>query len=154
MWVLQVTPDMGPLRHCPVPACTVKSRTFQNSVHSDTGPMRTSTRKGGRRVSTGMHPGRLKLSISDLSPTLAHGHSISLRGQHCGWLNSCRQLKEKVHYDVVSNVMVMQVKAWEDTFVWVTQEQFNIDCIDMLKLLAIAAKEHQMHFANAGHSTP
>ncbi len=48
---------------------------------------------------------------------------------------------KKVHYDAVSDVIVMQVNTRENTFVRVTQKPFNMD---MLELLAIATKEHQL----------
>ena len=40
----------------PTPVCMAMSRTCQDSAHSDAEPGYTSTRKGGRMVST--HPGR------------------------------------------------------------------------------------------------
>ena len=57
---------------------------------------------------------------------------------------------KKVHYNVVSNVMVLQVNTRENTFVRVTQKQFNTNLLD---LLIIAATEQQAHLASAGHST-
>ena len=57
---------------------------------------------------------------------------------------------KKVHYDVVSDVMVLQVNTRENTFVRVTQKQFNDD---LLNLLTIAATEQQAHLASAGHRT-
>ncbi len=49
---------------------------------------------------------------------------------------------------MVIDVMVLQVNICENTIILVMQ--FNMD---MLELLAIAAKEHHVHFASAGHST-
>ena len=57
---------------------------------------------------------------------------------------------KKVHYDVVSDVMVLQVNTRENTFVRVTQKQFNTD---LLNLLTIAATEQRAHLASAGHRT-
>ena len=57
---------------------------------------------------------------------------------------------KKVHYDVVSDVMVLQVYTRKNTFVRVTQKQFNDD---LLNLLTIAATEQQAHLASAGHRT-
>ena len=57
---------------------------------------------------------------------------------------------KKVHYDVVSDVMVLQVNTRENTFVRVTQKQFNDD---LLNLLTIAATEQRAHLASAGHHT-
>ena len=57
---------------------------------------------------------------------------------------------KEVHYDVVSDVMVMQVNTRENTFVRVTQKQYNTD---LLELLTIRARQHQAHFAGAAHRT-
>ena len=57
---------------------------------------------------------------------------------------------KKVHYDVVSDVMVLQVNTRENTFVRVTHKQYNTD---LLELLTIRAREHQAHFAGAAHRT-
>jgi hypothetical protein len=50
----------------------------------------------------------------------------------------------------MSDVMLLQNNACENTFVFVTQKQFNTD---MLALHAIALNEHHAHFTSAGHST-
>ena len=57
---------------------------------------------------------------------------------------------KKVHYDVVSNVMVLQVNTRENTFVRVTQMQYNTD---LLELLTIRAREQHAHFAVVAHRT-
>ncbi len=55
---------------------------------------------------------------------------------------------KKVHYDVVNDVMFLQVNTRENTFVQVTQKQFKTD---LLNLLTIAAMEQRAHLASAGH---
>ena len=57
---------------------------------------------------------------------------------------------KKVRYDVVSDVMVLQVNTRENTFVRVTQKQYTTD---LLELLTIRAREQQAHLARAGHRT-
>jgi hypothetical protein len=51
---------------------------------------------------------------------------------------------KKVYYDVVSDVMVLQVNTSENTSVRVTQKQFNTELLD---LLTIAATEQQVQLA-------
>jgi hypothetical protein len=46
--------------------------------------------------------------------------------------------------------MVMRVNSSPNTFVWVTQKQYNMDMLDLLK---VAAAEHYAHLAAAPHST-
>ena len=46
--------------------------------------------------------------------------------------------------------MVLQVNTRENTFVRVTQKQYNTD---LLELLTIRAREQQAHFAGAAHRT-
>jgi hypothetical protein len=46
--------------------------------------------------------------------------------------------------------MVLKVNTTENTFVQVTQKQFNIDMLDNLKAVA---EEHQAHFASVNHPT-
>ena len=46
--------------------------------------------------------------------------------------------------------MVLQVNTSENTFVQVTQRQYNTD---IFELLTIRAREHQAHFAGAAHRT-
>ena len=55
-----------------------------------------------------------------------------------------------VHYDVVSDVMALQVNTCENTFVQATQKQFNLD---ILELLTITAREHPAHLASTCHNT-
>jgi hypothetical protein len=57
---------------------------------------------------------------------------------------------KEIHYDVVRDVMVLQVNTREITFVRVTQKQFKPDPLD---LLTKAATEQQAHLASAGHHT-
>ena len=58
---------------------------------------------------------------------------------------------ERVHYDIVNDLMVMEVNKYcENTFVRVTQKQKNMY---MLELLAIAAKEHHAYFSSTAYST-
>jgi hypothetical protein len=57
---------------------------------------------------------------------------------------------KKVYYDVVSDVMVLQVNTRENTFVRVSQKQFNTN---LLNLLTKAATEQRAHLSSAGHST-
>ncbi len=57
---------------------------------------------------------------------------------------------KRVHYDLISDVMVLQLNTAERTFVRVTQKQFNFDMLDLLKA---AAEQHQAHFAGTHHST-
>jgi hypothetical protein len=56
---------------------------------------------------------------------------------------------KKVHYHVVSDVMVFQVNTRENTFVWVTRKQFNTF---LLELLTIAATEQQAHLLSAAQA--
>ena len=46
--------------------------------------------------------------------------------------------------------MVLQVNTRENTFVRVTQKQYNTD---LLELLTIRAREQQAHFAGVAHRT-
>jgi hypothetical protein len=39
---------------------------------------------------------------------------------------------KKVHYNLVSDVMVLQVNTRENTFVRVTQKQFNTDLLNLV----------------------
>jgi hypothetical protein len=57
---------------------------------------------------------------------------------------------KRVHYEPISDVIVLQVNTQENTFVRVTQKQFNFDMLDLLKA---AAEQHQAHFASIHHST-
>ncbi len=42
----------------------------------------------------------------------------------------------RAHYDTVSYVMVMRVNSSPNTYVLVTQKQYNIDMLDLLKVAA------------------
>jgi hypothetical protein len=55
----------------------------------------------------------------------------------------------KVHYDPASDIMVVQVAA-PKTYVRVTQKQYSMDMLDLLK---VAAAEHYAHLAAASHRT-
>ena len=55
---------------------------------------------------------------------------------------------KRVHYDPISDVMVLQVNTEERTFVRVTQKQFNLDMLDLLKAAAV---QYQAHFAGIQH---
>ncbi len=55
-----------------------------------------------------------------------------------------------MHYDPISDVILLQVNTNENTFVRVTQKQFNFDMLDLLKA---AAEQHQAHFAGIHHCT-
>ena len=55
---------------------------------------------------------------------------------------------KRVHYDPISDVMVLQVNTEERTFVRVTQKQFNLDMLDLLKAAAV---QHQANFAGMQH---
>ena len=57
---------------------------------------------------------------------------------------------KRVHYDPISDVMVLQVNTEERTFVRVTQKQFNLDMLDLLKAAAV---QHQANFAGIQHSS-
>jgi hypothetical protein len=56
----------------------------------------------------------------------------------------------RVHYDTVSDVMVMRVNSSPNKFVRVTQKQYNLDMLDILK---VAAAEHYAHLTAAPHRT-
>jgi hypothetical protein len=54
----------------------------------------------------------------------------------------------RVHYDPASDLMVLQVNKLENTFVQVTQTQFNIDMLDQLK---VATEEQHAYMASFNH---
>ena len=54
----------------------------------------------------------------------------------------------RVHYDLASSLMVLQVNTKENTSLQVTQAQFNIDILDQLKA---ATGEHYAHMASVDH---
>jgi hypothetical protein len=56
----------------------------------------------------------------------------------------------RVHYDTVSDVMAVRVNSSPNTNVQVTQKQYNMDLMDLLK---VAAAEHHAHLAVAPHRT-
>ncbi len=56
----------------------------------------------------------------------------------------------KVHYDTVSDIMVMLVNSAPNTYVRVTHKQYTMDMLDLLKA---AAARHYDHLAAAPHST-
>ncbi len=56
----------------------------------------------------------------------------------------------RVHCDTVSDVMVMRVNTSPNTYVRVTQKQYNKD---MLDLLTVEAAEHYAQIAAAPHRT-
>ncbi len=56
----------------------------------------------------------------------------------------------KIHYDTVSDIMVMRVNSAPETYVRVTQKQYDMEMLDLLK---VAAAEHYAHLAAALHRT-
>jgi hypothetical protein len=53
----------------------------------------------------------------------------------------------RVHYhdDAVSEIMVMQVNTCGNAFVLVTQKQFNLNMLDLLKTVAKASSKFHLH---------
>ena len=89
-----------------------------------------------------------KFQVSENLCDILYQTPLQVKWEHYNKLHISNY--KKVHYDAVSGVMVMQVNTCENAYVRVTQKQFNMD---MLELLTIAAKDHQAHFASAGHRT-
>jgi hypothetical protein len=82
---------------------------------------------------------RARVSFSQVSSTNSKGITrlmffLRLRRTSSGRLHVSNYTQ--VHYDPASDIMVMHVNSAPKTYVRVTQKQYNMDMLDLLKVAA------------------